>query len=372
MQVPFVDLPAEYQEIKQEIDTAVNRVLKKAQFILGQELEQFEQEWAKYLSVKFAIGVGNGTDALLMALKILGIGAGDEVIIPSHSFVATAFAVTAAGATPVFADVDPTTHVIDPSQIATKISKQTKAIIPVHLYGNPAPMQEIMALAKTHRLKVIEDAAQAHGATYQGKKAGTFADFGCFSFYPSKNLGAYGDGGAIVTSDADLAKKVRLFRNYGQKQKYASDVLGLNSRLDELQAAVLRVKLRHLDQWNQLRREKALLYRSLFDKQSDLQLPQESNGSKTVYHLFPIMVPKRDQLQTYLGNAGITTQCHYPVPIHQQKVYRNLPSAQVKLPVTEKISAQTLSLPIYPQITDQQIEYVAKNVLKWIKTKAKL
>ncbi|NJD98895.1 DegT/DnrJ/EryC1/StrS family aminotransferase [Thermococcus sp. LS1] len=355
--IPFVDLRREYQAIKDEIDQAIQRVLESGWFILGKELEAFEKEFAEYIGVKHVIGVNSGSDALYLAVKALGIGKGDEVITVSHTFISTVDAIARNGAKPVFVDIDPETYTMDVSQIEKAITERTKAIIPVHLYGHPADMDPIMEIAEKYELYVIEDASQAHGAEYKGRKVGSIGHIGCFSFYPTKNLGAYGDAGAVVTNDDELAEKLRMMRNYGSPKKYYHKFIGVNSRLDEIQAAVLRVKLRHLDEWNEKRRKIAKLYNELLED-SDVITPIEKEWAKHVYHLYVIRHRERDKLQKYLTEKGIKTQIHYPVPVHLQKAYLDL-GIRVKLPVTERISREILSLPIFPYLTDAEIEKIA-------------
>lgn len=364
--IPFIDLKREYAEIGEEIDKAIQRVLDKQWFLLGEELEKFEQEFSNYIVVKHAIGVQSGSDALFLAIKALGIGSGNEVITVSHTFISTVDAIVRNGAKPVFVDIDPETYTMDVSQIEDKITKKTKAIIPVHLYGHPVDMDPIMEIAKKYKLFVIEDACQAHGAEYKGKKVGSIGDLGCFSFYPSKNLGAYGDGGMIVTNDEELSKKLSMLRNYGQSKKYYHDFIGVNSRLDEIQAAILRVKLKHLDEWNEKRKSIAKLYNELL-KDSNVILPIEKNYAKHVYHLYVIRSKNRDKLQQYLLEKGIQTQIHYPVPVHRQKAYLNL-GYNVNLPVTEKISNEILSLPMYPWMKEEEVVNIAEVIkaFKWI------
>ncbi|NJE54443.1 DegT/DnrJ/EryC1/StrS aminotransferase family protein [Thermococcus sp. 21S9] len=362
--IPFVDLKREYQEIGDEILRAIQRVIESGWFILGNELNQFEKEFADYLGVKYAIGVNSGSDALYLAVKALGIHSGDEVITVSHTFISTVDAIVRNGARVVFVDIDPETYTIDVDQLEKSITPKTKAIIPVHLYGHPADMEPIMELAEEYGLYVIEDASQAHGAEYKGKKVGTFGHLACFSFYPTKNLGAYGDAGAIVTNDAELADKLRMMRNYGSPKKYYHDFVGVNSRLDEIQAAVLRIKLKYLDQWNEKRRKIAKLYSELLDN-SDVITPSEKEWAKHVYHLYVIRHKNRDKLQQYLSEKGIKTQIHYPVPVHLQKAYLEL-GYRVRLPITERISSEVLSLPMYPWLSNGEVESIANTVLEFI------
>lgn len=354
--IPFVDLRREYQEIKEEINQAIQRVLESGWFILGEELKAFEKEFAEYLGVKHAVGVNSGSDALYLAIKALGIGNGDEVITVSHTFISTVDAITRNGAKPVFVDIDPETYTIDVNQIEEKITERTKAILPVHLYGHPADMDPIMEIAEKYDLYVIEDASQAHGAEYKGRKVGNIGHVGCFSFYPTKNLGAYGDAGAVVTNDVELAEKLRLLRNYGSPKKYHHDFIGVNSRLDEIQAAVLRVKLRHLDEWNEKRRKIAEEYNELLRDFDDVITPVEKEWAKHVYHLYVIRHKERDKLQQYLLENGVRTQIHYPIPVHKQKAYTAFRTSS--LPITERISNETLSLPMHPWLRIDEIEKI--------------
>lgn len=361
--IPIVDLKREYKQIKTEINEAIQRVLDKQWFILGEEAEKFEEEFSKYVGTKYSIGVNSGSDALYLAIKALGISSGDEVITVSHTFVSTVDAIVRNSAKPVFVDIDPETYTMDVNQIEDKITERTRAIIPVHLYGHPADMDAITAIAKKYKLFVIEDACQAHGAEYKGKKVGGIGDIGCFSFYPSKNLGAYGNGGIIVTNNEELAKKLSMLRNYGQSQKYYYDFMGINSRLDEIQAAVLRVKLKYLDEWNEKRRNIAKLYNELL-KNSNIILPIEKDYAKHVYHLYVIRSKNRNELQQYLSQNGIQTQIHYPLPVHKQKSYLDL-GFRAHLPVTEKICNEILSLPMHPWLTEEEVEKIALLVNKY-------
>jgi dTDP-4-amino-4,6-dideoxygalactose transaminase len=355
--ITFVDLKGEYEEISQEIAQAIQRVLKSAAFVLGVEVERFEEEFSTYVGTKYGIGVNSGSDALLLGLKALGIGEGDEVITVSHTFISTADAIVRNGAKPVFVDIQPDTYCIDASRIEERITTKTKAILPVHLYGHPADMEPVMQLARKHRLFVVEDACQAHGAEYRGTKVGGIGDLGCFSFYPSKNLGAYGDGGMIVTNDEALARKLRMLRNCGQPQKYHHDVVGLNSRLDGIQAAILCVKLRHLDALNQRKRRVANLYDELLGSSSVVK-PVEKDYAKHVYHLYVIRCKGRDKLQQYLSANEVQTLMHYPIPVHRQKAYAGL-AGDTNVPVTERICHDILSLPMHPLLSEDEVRTVA-------------
>lgn len=356
--ITFVDLQAEYAEISQEIAQAIQRVLKRGWFILGGEGERFEEEFSKYVGAKYGIGVNSGSDALFLGLKAVGVGKGDEVITVSHTFISTADAIVRNGAKPVFVDIYPDTYCIDVSKIEEKITGRTKAILPVHLYGHPADMEPIMELARKYRLFVVEDACQAHGAEYKGKKVGSIGDLGCFSFYPIKNLGAYGDGGMVVTADEELAGKLRMLRNYGQPQKYHHDFVGVNSRLDEIQASILRVKLKHLDEWNGKRRRVAKLYDELL-RNSHIIKPVEKEYAKHVYHLYVIRCKERDRLQQHLIANGIQTQIHYPIPVHRQKAYQGL-AADTNLEITKRICHEILSLPMYPFLGKDEVKTIVQ------------
>ncbi len=364
MKVPFVDFKREYEQIQTEIDQAIHAVLLEGNFILGHNVDEFEQEFAKYLGSRNFVTCANGTDALFLALKALNIGPGDEVIVPSFTYIASAFVATYNGAVPVLVDVREDSHSIDYGKIEEKITSRTKAIIPVHLYGNPVDMDPILEIAQKYNLPVVEDAAQAHGAVYKGEKAGSIGTIGCFSFYPTKNLGAYGDGGGIATNDDEIAHRLRLLRNYGQEKKYYSLSIGFNSRLDELQASILRVKLQYLDQWNKEKRTVAEKYRELL-KDVPVIIPKETDNAESVYHLFTVQTEKRDQLLQYLLDHNIASLIHYPVPVHMQKTYAHLGYNKNDLPISEKIADTTLSLPMFPAITDTEQEYVVENIRKF-------
>src|ERR1700741_1556764 len=316
-QVPFVDLAAQYASIAQEIDAAVSKVIRETDFILGREVRLFEEEFARFCEAQFAVGVDSGTSALELALRAFDIGAGDEVITAANSFIASALAISHAGATPVLVDIDAFTHTMDVAAIEKAITPRTKAVLPVHLYGHPAHMEPIRQLADKHGLVVIEDACQAHGARYKGKRAGSLGHAAAFSFYPGKNLGAYGDGGMVVTNDRGIAKRLAMLRNYGQKEKYQHLFRGYNRRLDTLQAAVLRVKLKYLEEWNAARRWNAVLYHKFLDG-TGVVLPGEAGGAESVWHLYVIRTENRDLLREYLVSRGISASIHYPIPIHLQ------------------------------------------------------
>jgi len=354
--VPFVDLKAQYHSIRDEVRTAVDNVFESTQFVLGDAVEKFERDFASYLGSKHVLGVGSGLDALRLALEAAGVGAGDEVIIPANTFIATALAVSGTGAKPVLIDCREDTYQIDPELIEQAITPSTKVIMPVHLYGQAADITAITEIARNHRLEVIEDAAQAHGARFQGQRCGTFGLAGCFSFYPGKNLGAYGDGGAIATNDDDFAKRVNSLRNYGQKQKYVHVEKGTNSRLDTVQAAILNIKLRHLDDWNAARRAHAAIYSDSLAK--DFVVPALDPRGEHIFHLYVLRTPKRAELQKHLAALGIQTGIHYPIPIHLQEAYRDLNHSKGSFPVTEKLADEIVSLPMFPELTPNQIELV--------------
>jgi dTDP-4-amino-4,6-dideoxygalactose transaminase len=363
MSIPLVDLKSQYASIKAEIDTVVTEVLSKAAFIGGAYLKEFETAFARYCNAKHCVGVGNGTDALFIALKAQGIGPGDEVITVANSFIATSEAITSTGARVVFADIDPATYTIDPEDIEKKITSRTKAIIPVHLYGQPADMDAILALAKTHNLKVIEDAAQAHGAVYKGRTIGTIGECGCFSFYPGKNLGAYGDAGGIVTNDDQLALRIRMFANHGRVDKYDHELEGINSRLDALQAAILSIKLRHLSSWTERRRENARLFNQGLAG-SGLITPVEAPGRTSVYHLYVVRVPdgRRAKLQDYLKAKGVSTGIHYPIALPNLKAYASLGHTEADFPQATKASKEILSLPMYAELGVEQVAFICEAV----------
>jgi dTDP-4-amino-4,6-dideoxygalactose transaminase len=362
MPVPFVDLQAQYRSIKSEVDEAIQRVLDTSAFILGREVEAFERAFAAYVGARECVGVSNGTTAIQLALQACGVGAGDEVIVPANTFFATAEAVSTAGATPVFVDCTPDTCNLDPARIDEVITERTRAIIPVHLYGQSADLDAISAVAERHHLFVIEDAAQAHGARYRGRRVGSFGRAGCFSFYPGKNLGAYGEGGAVVTDDAGVARRLRMLRDHGSEQKYRHELIGYNFRLEGIQGAVLNVKLKYLDDWNALRRAHAARYRELLRPLADsgaLALPSAAAYAEHVYHLFVIQTDARDALQRYLSAAGVQTGIHYPVPIHLQPAYAALGHREGDFPHAESQARRVLSLPMFAELTEQQLKYVA-------------
>jgi len=381
MQIPFVDLKAQYQSIKAEIDATIAEVISNTAFVGGPYVESFERAFAEFCGVKHCLGVGNGTDAIFIALRALGIGKGDEVITAANSFIATSEAITMTGARVAFVDIDPATYNMDPEKLAEfleqnchhtqstdyPIDKSTglpvKAVIPVHLYGQPADMDPILETASRHGLKVVEDAAQAHGALYKGRKIGSLGDVACFSFYPGKNLGAYGDGGAIVTNNDDLAQKARMISNHGRIGKYDHEFEGVNSRLDGMQAAILEVKLRYLDQWNESRRRTAGLYSKNLGGTS-LIPPREKDGAGSVYHLYVVRADaeRRAPLQEFLKAKGVSTGIHYPVALPYLKAYAYVNPGPDDFPAAKRASGEVLSLPIYPELDESQVTYVAKAV----------
>ena len=364
MRVPFLDLKATYLELQPEIDAAIKRVLESGWYILGEEVDAFEQEYAVYCEAKHCVGLANGLDALHLALLALGVAEGDEVIVPSNTYIATWLAVTQCGATPIPVEPNKLTYNIDADCIEAAITSRTKVILPVHLYGQPADMDPILAIARKHGLKVLEDGAQAHGARYKGKRLGAHGDVVAWSFYPGKNLGAYGDGGAITTDAPEIADRIRVLRNYGSRVKYVNEVRGFNSRLDTLQAAILRVKLQHLDFTNELRRKIAAQYLiGLVDK--GLVLPFVPSWAEPVWHLYVIQHTQRDLLSKQLAESGIATMIHYPIPPHLQTAYQALGYLQGTFPISERLHTQVLSLPIGPVMTSAQTEWVVSTVQKF-------
>ena len=359
MPIPFFDLKAQYESIRAELDDAALRVMKSGWYILGSEVDAFEKEFAAYIGVGHAIGVGSGTEALHIALLALGVGAGDEVITVPNTAVATVAAIELTGARPVLCDVRPDTMLMDVGKLASAITARTRAIIPVHLFGQSADLAPILELARSQKIFVLEDCAQAHGATYRGKRVGSWGDVAAFSFYPTKNLGAYGDGGAIVTNDAQLAERVKLLRQYGWRERYASDIKGMNSRLDEMQAAILRVKLKYLDQWTAARRERAALYTELL---RTVTLPREMSYGEAVYHLYVVQTPNRQSLIAHLQTRGIGTAIQYPFPIHLQAAYSNMGCPAGTFLVAERLAREILSLPLYPELTLADVRAVSDAV----------
>ncbi|HWX23798.1 MAG TPA: DegT/DnrJ/EryC1/StrS family aminotransferase [Vicinamibacteria bacterium] len=360
--VPMVDLKAQYGRIREEVDAAVARVLEGAQFIHGDECRLLEKEFAAYCGVAHACGVANGTDALTLAIKAYGVGPGDEVVTVANTFIATGEAILLNGAKPVFVDVDET-FTLDPSRLEAAITKRSRLVVPVHLYGHPAAMAGILEIAKKHGLPVLEDAAQAHGAEISGRRAGSLAHAACFSFYPGKNLGAYGDAGMVVSGDADFIARVRQLANHGAgAHKYDNAVPGTNSRLDTLQAAVLRVKLRHLDLWNRERRARVEAYRTALSGAEGIRLPFERPEARSAWHLFTIRVQRRDALQAHLASSGISTAIHYPKPLHLQPAMAAAGGRAGDLPISETLSREVLSLPLYPELPFETLERVAQAV----------
>jgi len=361
MEIPFLDLKAQYSSIKDEIDKIISFLINNAAFILGEELEEFEKEFAEFCNAKYSVGVSSGTDALIIALRSLNIGYEDEVITVPNTFIATAEAISLVGARPVFVDINEKDLNIDPYAIKEKINEETKAIIPVHLFGQPADMRSILDIAKENGLFVIEDACQAHGAEFEGKKVGTFGNIGCFSFYPAKNLGAYGDGGAVITDNENLYKEMLSMRSHGEVEKNRHEIIGSTNRLDNLQAGILRVKLKYLNGWNGKRRENASIYRKYLSGLK-LVVPEELEGRKHVYHLFVIRVKNRDKVREELFDRGISTGIHYPTPIHLQKAYDFLGYKEGDFPVSEKVADEILSLPMFPELSEEQIKYVCNSL----------
>jgi dTDP-4-amino-4,6-dideoxygalactose transaminase len=360
--VPFVDLAAQQASIQTEISAAIQRVLTECNFVLGAQVEEFERDFARFAGCEYAVGLSNGLDALRLALMATDVGPGDEVILPANTYIATALAVSAVGACPALVDCDPQTYNIDVNLIESAITPHTKAIIPVHLTGQSADMDPILEVADRHGLRVIEDAAQAHGTLYKGRSCGSMGTMGCFSFYPGKNLGAYGDGGMVTTNDPELAARVRRLRNYGQVAKYRHIEKGLNARLDTLQAAILSVKLRHLPQWNEARGTHANGYRDLLCGMGDLTFQREAPYSTHIYHLFILETERRDALREHLNAREIQTGIHYPIPIHLQRAYEDLGYKEGDFPEAERLAKRMLSLPMFPELRREQIEQVAGEI----------
>lgn len=358
--VPLADLKAQYKSIKKEIDKAVSKVLTNADFILGEEVDLLEKEFAQYVGTKYAVGIDSGISALELGMRSLGIGPGDEVLTPVNSFIASSSAISFTGATPVFVECEEKTYNIDITDAEKRITKKTKAIMPVHLYGQAANMSKVLSFARKHKLLVIEDACQAHGAKFKGKGAGAFGDFGAFSFYPGKNLGAYGDGGMLTTNNKEVHDTVKMMRNYGQKEKYNHIFLAWNKRLDNLQAAILRVKLKYLNSWNKLRQQHAKYYTKLLD--GLVETPYEGKGAEHIYHQYVIRTKKRDALLKYLHSKGIGAGIHYPIPIHLQRAYENLGYKKGDFPISERLASEIISLPMYPELSNKQMEYVVAQI----------
>jgi dTDP-4-amino-4,6-dideoxygalactose transaminase len=355
--IHFVDLKKQYHSIKEEIDSAVLNVLESTQFVLGKEVAAFEEEFADYCQAKNGVAVNSGTSALHLAFLAVGIGPGDEVITVPNTFIATIAAIRYTGATPVFVEIDPNSYTMDPKKIEDKITERTKAICPVHLFGQTADMDPILEIAIKHKLFVIEDAAQAHGAEYKGKRAGGIGDLGCFSFYPGKNLGAYGEGGLVTTNNPDFAKTIHILRDWGAEKKYHHDLKGFNYRMTGIQGAILRVKLRHLEEWTKARRDHAKYYNKLF-ADFDINTPVEMDYAHHVYHLYVIRVKQRDELQKILKQKNIFTGIHYPIPVHMQKAHADLGYERGDFPLTEQVAEEILSMPMYAELNNSEIEEI--------------
>lgn len=366
MNVPFVDLKALHEPISADLSNAIARVMRNASFIQGSEVKAFEDAFARYLGVRQCVAVNSGTAALHLALLALGIGPGDEVITVAHTFIATSEAISAVGARPVFVDVDPVSYTMDPAKVEAAITSRTRAILPVHLYGNTADMDALLAIAKRHNLLLVEDACQAHGAQYKGRMAGSMGVAGCFSFYPGKNLGACGEGGAMATNDEALAQKVRMLREHGSVKKYEHVFPGYNFRMEGIQGAVLAVKLPHLDAWNDRRRALAKRYNERLAGQG-IVLPKEEAHSRHVYHLYVIQAEDREALRDHLAQRGIETGLHYPVPLHQQEAYASLGYHTGDFPVTEQATQHIVSLPMYPDMSLEAVDYVSDAIIEWVK-----
>lgn len=367
MRIPLVDLKTQYKDIKEEVLSEISQALDGMQLFLGKNVQALESDFSGYCGTEFAIGVSSGTDALHIAIRACGISPGDEVITVSHTFIATVEAIILAGAKPVLVDIDPETYNMDASQLEKAITGKTKAIIPVFMYGHPADMDPVIEIARTHNLKVIEDACQAHGAEYKGRRSGSIGDVGCFSFYFTKNLGAYGEGGIITTSDPAIAQRCRMLRDHGQSEKYRHALIGINGRLDELQAAILKVKMPHLADWIKKRRILAQAYNEGLP--DSVIKPREMPWGKHVYHLYVVRVPEREQLREWLENKGISTGMHYPIPVHLQEAWRNSVGDELSLPITEKITKEILSLPIYPELTIEEVDITCKFVQEFVDTR---
>lgn len=367
IRIPFLDMKSPYAELKGEMDEAYLRVMESGWYILGKEVEAFEQEFAAYCGAKHCIGVGNGLEALHLILRAYDIGEGDEVIVPSNTYIATWLAVSYAGAKPIPVEPDPYTYNLDPARVEKAITSKTRAILPVHLYGQPVDIDPLITVARNNNLIVVEDSAQAQGANYDGKMCGALGDASGFSFYPGKNLGALGDAGAVITNDNRLAEKVRLLRNYGSEVKYYNKMKGYNSRLDELQAAFLRVKLRHLEEWNKRRREIAEFYLETLANVPDILLPQVYKQSRPIWHIFPIRTNNRHNLQEFLNTRGIGTLIHYPVPPHLSEAYKDLNYKKGDFPIAEMLADTELSIPIGPHLNMQEAEYIVETIREFNK-----
>jgi dTDP-4-amino-4,6-dideoxygalactose transaminase len=366
MNVPFLDLKAQYRQIENEVLPMVTEAMQNGAFIGGPQVLAFEEEFAAFCDSRYCIGVGSGTDALRFALMAVGVGSGHEVITVANTFIATTEAISQAGASPVFVDVNPQTCNMNPGQIEAAITDKTKAIVPVHLYGQPVDMDPILDIAERRGLVVVEDAAQAHGALYKGNKAGSFGSAGCFSFYPGKNLGAFGEGGAVVTQDEKIAQTIRMIRDHGQEKKYYHDMEGFNGRLDAIQAGVLRIKLKRLADWNESRRKNAAYYSERLSGIDGIQLPYEADFTQSVYHLYVIHTEQRDALQKFLADRGIATGLHYPKPLHLQKAYSHLGIKEGAFPATENSARGLLSLPMFPELSNEQMDYVVAQIKNFV------
>jgi dTDP-4-amino-4,6-dideoxygalactose transaminase len=363
MKVPFLDLKAQYEKIKDEIDDAIKKVIDSCAFAGGPFVEEFEEVYAEFCGSKYCIGVGSGTEAIWLALLALGVGKGDEVITVPNTFIATCEAISMCGANTVFVDIDEKYYTINPNLLEQAITPNTKAIIPVHLFGQMADMHPIMKIAKKYGLFVIEDACQAHGAEYKGKRAGSIGDAGCFSFYPGKNLGAYGEAGAITTNNKELNDKIRMLRDHGQSKKYYHDIIGWNARMDGIQGAILSVKMKYIERWNESRRKNAMLYDKLLTSISGIIIPKEHDQCKHIYHIYAIRVRNRNELINVLKDREIYCGIHYPFPIHLQRVRQFFRLLNENFPITEKCSNEFISLPIYAEISKEQVEFVANEIL---------
>ncbi len=368
MRIPYLDLEQSYDLIAGDLEKAFKKVIKSGRVVLGQELESFEREYAEFNSTKYAIGVANGLDALILSLSVLGVKKGDEVIVPSNTYIATLIAVSRVGATPILVEPFENTFNINPKLIEEKISKKTKAIIPVHLYGQACEMNEILKIAKKHNLFIVEDNAQAHGAKYKEKKTGSFGILNGTSFYPGKNLGALGDGGAITTNRKDFNNTLRILRNYGEQKRYVNTIIGYNSRLDEIQAAFLRIRLKTLEEITTKKNKIAALYDNELNSIGDIQIPHVSRNSTHVYHVYAIKTKKRNALRDHLLTKGITTLVHYPIPPHLQNAYKHLGYKRGDFPISERLSEVMLSLPIFPEMKIKEIEYVTSSIKEFYKT----
>ena len=366
MKVPFLDLKSQYETMKDEIHNAINQVIDKTAFAGGPFVEQFEKEFAQFCSCTHAVGVGSGTEALWLPLLALGIGPGDEVVTVPSTFIATAEAISFCGATPVFVDIDERTYNMNPELLEAAITPKTKAIIPVHLFGQPADMDPIMEIARKHNLYVVEDACQAHGSEYKGKRAGSMGDAAAFSFYPGKNLGAYGEGGAVVTNNPEIVNTMKMFRDHGQSQKYYHGMIGWNARLDGIQGAILSAKLRHLDKWNEARRNHAHMYTKLLSGTKGVITPYEADDAQHVFHIYALRVKDRERLMSRLAERDIFCGIHYPVPVHLQQAYSALGLKRGSFPIAEKCADEFVSLPMFAELTEEQVEYVAKNIKELI------